>query len=96
MTLHSEMNDPAHKYYTDKAKDFFDGTVYLDMEYLYQPLIKLIPEGGKILDAGCGSGRDSLYFKKNGYNVIAFDYSEALVKLASDLIGSPVLHMSFQ
>ena len=89
------MNDPTNKYYTDKAKDFYDGTVNLDMEDLYRPFLELIPDRGKILDAGCGSGRDSLYFRRMGYDVVAFDYSEELVKLASDLIGFPVLHMSF-
>lgn len=89
------MSDPTRTYYSENAQEFYDGTVNLDMGYQYKSFLKMIPKGGKILDAGCGSGRDSLYFKKKGYMVVAFDYSEALVKLASDLIGSSVLHMSF-
>ena len=89
------MSDPTRTYYLENAQEFYDGTVNLDMGYQYKSFLKMIPKGGKILDAGCGSGRDSLYFKKQGYIVVAFDYSEALVKLASDLIGSPVLHLSF-
>jgi 2-polyprenyl-3-methyl-5-hydroxy-6-metoxy-1,4-benzoquinol methylase len=53
-----------------------------------------VPEGGRILDAGCGPGRE-LYFKKKGYSVVAFDYAEELVRLASEVIGEKVLHMSF-
>ena len=85
----------TRKYYNDKAKQFFDDTVNLDMEKLYRSFLDLIPEKGKILDAGCGSGRDTLYFKNRGYSVTAFDYSEELVKLASEHIGGTVLHMSF-
>lgn len=91
----SEMNKSTEKYYKEKAKEFFDGTVNVNMEDLYRPFLELIPVGGKILDAGCGSGRDALYFKQQGYSVIAFDYSEELVRLASSLINSPVLHRSF-
>jgi SAM-dependent methyltransferase len=85
----------THQYYSDKAKQFFDETVDLDMEKLYRLFLDLIPANGKILDAGCGSGRDSLYFKTRGYSVTAFDYSEELVTLASEHIGGTVLHMSF-
>lgn len=95
LTLPSKMTDPTQKYYNENAKDFYDGTVNLDMEALYRPFLQLIPSGGKILDAGCGAGRDSLYFRQMGYDIVAFDYSEELVKLASNLIGSPVMHMSF-
>ena len=49
-----------------------------------------------ILDAGCGSGRDTLYFAKRGYRVTAFDYSPALVNLATKLTGQEVLNLSFQ
>jgi SAM-dependent methyltransferase len=83
------------EYYTDKAKDFCEGTVNVDMGALYQPFLELIPDGGKILDAGCGSGRDSKFFKDQGYGVVAFDYSKEIVKLASEYTGEPVLHMSF-
>ena len=49
-----------------------------------------IPEHGHILDAGCGSGRDTLAFKLKGYQVTAFDASSALSGLAKVLTGLPV------
>jgi SAM-dependent methyltransferase len=82
-------------YYDQHAEEFYTATVNLNMEELYRPFLKLIPPGGNILDAGCGSGRDSLHFKKNGYLVKSFDSSEELVRLATELIGQPVLLMSF-
>jgi len=38
-------------------------------------LTKTMPENANILDAGCGDGRNSLYFASNGFHVDAFDIS---------------------
>jgi SAM-dependent methyltransferase len=73
------------KYYLDNAKSFFDGTVNIDMQMHYNQFLPLLPEGANIIDAGCGSGRDSKHFLALGYKVIAFDASSKLAKLATDL-----------
>jgi SAM-dependent methyltransferase len=83
-------------YYNKNSDKFFLDTVNLDLTSLYKPFMALIPNSSHILDAGCGSGRDSLYFLKKGYKVTAFDASEKLVKLSSELIGQKVLHLSFE
>lgn len=44
--------------------------------------INLIPKGAKILDAGCGPGRDCYYFAKHGLNIIGVDLSEKLLEIA--------------
>ena len=84
------------EYYNKNAKEFFRETLNLEMERFYKPFLSLLPIGGKILDAGCGSGRDSLYFRNNGYTVTAFDNCKELVALASEVIGQQVLHLEFQ
>lgn len=91
----TKTSDTTRAYYERNAQEFFDSTVNLTMQHLYEPFLNLIPKHGRILDAGCGSGRDSLYFKKKGYSVTAMDSSEKLVKLASDLLGEDVLLLSF-
>ena len=58
--------------------------------------MEYMPPYASILDAGCGSGRDTLYFAQRGYRVTAFDYSPTIVKLASKLAGQEVLQLSFQ
>ncbi len=65
------------------------------MDASYAPFLAHIPEGGNILDAGCGSGRDSLYFLRQDYRVTAFDASEELVKLSARLTDLPVLKLTF-
>jgi SAM-dependent methyltransferase len=40
-------------------------------------LTAFVPPGGRILDLGCGEGRDSVYFAFCGYEVTGLDISEA-------------------
>ena len=83
-------------FYEANAQDYFDRTVGLDVSSLYNPFTRLVPAGGHILDAGCGSGRDSLAFLQLGYEVTAFDGSSRLAKMAAELTGLPVRQMRFQ
>jgi SAM-dependent methyltransferase len=43
--------------------------------------ISKISSGGKILDLGCGPGRDAIIFKNAGYEVTCFDISEKNIEL---------------
>lgn len=82
-------------YYNEHAEDFAASTFSVGMESLYQPFLENLSPTARILDLGCGSGRDSLAFKNKGYQVDAMDYSEALVKKATELTGIPVRQQSF-
>jgi SAM-dependent methyltransferase len=66
------------------------------MAPLYTRFLARIPAGGHILDAGCGSGRDALAFRKLGYAVIAFEASPTLARLASNYCGLQVEVRRFQ
>ncbi|WP_312328716.1 class I SAM-dependent methyltransferase [Acinetobacter sp.] len=82
-------------YYNKHAEGFTASTFEVDMESLYQPFLVELQEGARILDVGCGPGRDTLAFKNKGYQVDAIDYSEELVKKATQLTGIPVRLQSF-
>lgn len=84
------------EYYDTNADSFISNTVNSDVNGLRREFLKHIPEGGTILDLGCGSGRDSLAFKKAGYDVTAVDGSLALCKSASEYIGQDVIYSTFQ
>ncbi|MBQ7418601.1 MAG: class I SAM-dependent methyltransferase [Acidaminococcaceae bacterium] len=49
----------------------------------------------QILDAGCGSGRDSLFFMRQGYRVTMLDASAAMCRCAEKLTGQKALHKTF-
>ncbi len=84
------------QYYDNNAQDFYNRTIDADVSDLYQEFLKYVPKEGCILDAGCGSGRDSKYFLNNGYAVLPFDGSIEMVKLTSKLIGQDALQLLFE
>ena len=83
-------------YYNKNANNYFHSTVNANMPHIYRAYLIHLPPGGKILDAGCGSGRDSLYFLEKGYQVVAFDASVEMVKRSSQLIGQTVMLDTFE
>ncbi|ENV52208.1 Tellurite resistance protein-related protein [Acinetobacter junii CIP 107470 = MTCC 11364] len=88
------MNQTSN-YYNQHAQAFFENTYQVEMESLYAPFLRYLPEQASILDLGCGSGRDILAFKKKGYQVEAIDYSAELVKKARELTNIEVCQQSF-
>ncbi len=48
-------------YYDSHVDEFVESTFEVSMKDLYQEFLPLVLEGGHILDAGCGSGRDALF-----------------------------------
>ena len=83
-------------YYNKNSEEYFNSTLNVDMTNTYKEFLKLVPEGGKILDLGCGSGRDSMNFMKLGYEVTAVDGSKELAKKASVLLGKEVIVSTFE
>ncbi|MCM0082962.1 DUF3427 domain-containing protein [Geomonas sp. Red32] len=82
-------------YYNRNSQAFFNDTVAVDMSSLHERFLAFVPKGGLILDAGCGSGRDSREFKHRGYRVAAFDASLELSALAGSHIGQEVSVRTF-
>jgi len=83
------------QYYNDNATLFFQTTVDVDMGPIHDRFLECVPAGGRILDAGCGSGRDAKSFKQRGHLVDAFDASPELAQLASRHLEQTVRVMSF-
>ena len=93
------MNQPSDqtiRYYDEHADEFIRRTVGLSMGSLYQPFLELVPAGGTILDAGCGSGRDTKAFLEFGYEVVAIDASPRMVAAATRLTGRPARRLRFE
>ena len=87
--------DHTKDYYKNNAEQFAKETVDADIGDVRARFLKHIPEGGTILDFGCGSGRDTKAFKDAGYDVYAIDGSEELCRMASEYSGVEVKCMDF-
>lgn len=47
----------------------------------------------KLLDIGCGEGKDAVFFARNGYNVTAFDISDAGIEKTKKLADQVGVHV---
>lgn len=83
-------------YYENNADKYIKDTFKVDMSHLYTSFIKYLPVGGKVLDIGCGSGRDSKWFDEQGYVVYAHDGSCEMVNYTKAFIGERVKVCEFE
>ena len=90
------MPDSNIEYYNKNADSFFEGSINADMSYTRDRFMALLLESAKVLDAGCGSGRDSKAFIDAGYSVTSFDASVEMCRRASEFLGQDVLNMRFE
>ncbi len=86
----------SEKYYNENADDFYNSTCDVDLSDIYKKFEKYLCSDAYILDAGCGSGRDSKYFLSHDYKVAAIDASQEMVIRAKELTGLDVKEMYFQ
>ncbi|MNJ47693.1 Tellurite methyltransferase [compost metagenome] len=48
----------------------------------------------KLLDIGCGEGKDAVFFARNGYDVTAFDVSDAGIEKTKKLADQTGVHVN--
>ena len=83
-------------YYNENAIAFCEGTRNADMSETRGRFLQYLKQGDLILDAGCGSGRDSKFFMESGYRVVAMDGSGEMCRLASNYLGQEVQCRRFE
>ena len=88
--------DKTIEYYNQNADMFAQGTRLVDFTIVQERFRKMLPVGSRILDFGCGSGRDTKYFLEKGYQVAATDGSAELCRLAGSFTGIKVKEMLFK
>lgn len=79
--------------YSEKYKENIKN---VDISFLLEKFLSYLPKGSSILDAGCGTGRDSFIMKKKGYSVTAFDGSYKMVEIAKKNTHLDVLLGTFE
>ena len=89
------MNNKTLDFYNQNAKSFAEGTTCVDFKETQNKFINVLC-GKRVLDFGCGAGRDSKYFVEAGLDVVAIDGSAELCQIAERYAGIPVQQMLFQ
>lgn len=84
------------EYYNKNAKEYAQKTLNVDMSENCERLLKYVKSNGTILDLGCGSGRDTIYFAQRGYKPYPVDGSSQLCKIATENTGIKVEELRFQ
>jgi SAM-dependent methyltransferase len=82
-------------YYEQNAKKYIAETVDLDMSETRSKISIFLPYQARILDLGCGSGRDSLAFKKQKYILTPVDGCSEIAGLTTRYLQQFVLCQPF-
>lgn len=90
------MHKETLEFYQSNAARYFESTIHGDMSHAYQKFIPLISKGGLVIDAGCGSGRDSRYFLSKGLVPLPFDASSEMSRVVFERTGLEVCVATFE
>ncbi len=90
------MDQSTIDYYNANADEYALKTRYLYMFDIRSVFLRYIDPDGRILDAGCGGGRDTKVFTENGYLVDAFDASPEMCRAASEYTEQEVSCCTFE
>lgn len=74
--------DPTRRYYEEHADAYHERTIGIDMAALRAELTDRLAAGARVLDLGCGSGRDLAAFRAAGLACAGLDLSAALLALS--------------
>ncbi len=83
-------------FYQKNSKAYHEKTFSIDPSSFLEPLARRLPAEAFILDVGCGSGRDLLWMKNEGFDVIGFERSPELAELARENAGCEVIEEDFE
>lgn len=82
-------------FYEARHQHYFDSTVGIDPSVFLEPLANLLKPRATILDIGCGSGRDLLWFARRGFRPTGFEQAPSLANLARKHSNCPVIEGDF-
>lgn len=83
-------------YYDENCQQYYEEkNEIMGFEDVYQPFLQSLKKGSRILDFGCGTGRDAKYFKEKGYLVDALDGSKEMCNIAEQNTGMSIIQKNF-
>lgn len=93
-----EISKRTLRHYEERADAFWEGTRDHDVTQNIEALLSCLPEGGqgqRVLDFGCGPGRDLKALTERGTLATGLDGCEAFCKMAHTYSGCEVIHQDF-
>lgn len=88
-------DDPTLRFYAENAAVYAEHVMTPTGARL-NAFLALVPAGGKILELGCGNGRDAAHMLSLGFDVDATDGTPELAAEAERRIGRPVRILRFE
>jgi len=82
-------------YYQKHFQAYHQKTFFIDPSCFLEPLKNILEPGCRILDIGCGSGRDMLWLKNQGFSVSGVERSAGLAELARQNTGCDIIEGDF-
>ena len=83
--------DRIEIFYRVDSRQYYESTRRIDPAPFLAPFARILPKGCRILDVGCGSGRDMKWLMEKGFEVCGFERSQELAALARRHSGCEVV-----
>lgn len=81
----------SNRFYDDDAGLYAERTLTAPQPPLLDAFIHSLKPGSKVLDLGCGAGRDLLTLCRAGFDCLGVDLSAGLADIARDYTGTAVI-----
>ena len=81
------MTDGTRAYYDGHVQEYAVISSTYDLTPLWDAFAKRVPSGGRVMDLGCGSGRDMVALSLRGLALEGIEYSEPMAEFCREKTG---------
>lgn len=89
------MSDEATLAYYERQAPFYTASTSEYHHRHLDPFLDRLPQGARILEIGCGAGRDASRMAQRGFDIDATDGAAAMIKKAKERFGIDARQMRF-